>query len=231
MNGIDGITLLFPGKIDVDDGIAHTAWAFRWICDLDMKTILEEKYCLQVWIENNGKCGALAEFWNGNLSDMKNSMFIDRGTEITGGVVLEGKLYRESFRCSGKFLSMLGCLKNPDNEEHFGMIGGYKKLTSDFTDSFEFFERHHDGDEFAANALKEYSKILAAGIFNIQSILDVEKFCIGGGISAQDVLSDAIRESLREFITVKSGEAINELAIEKCRFGNASRWLEHYITF
>ncbi len=60
------------------------------------------------------------------------------------------------------------------------------------------------------------------GIINIQSVLDVEKFCIGGGISAQDALIDEIRKSLQEFIAIKSSEAINEPAIEKCHFGNGA---------
>ena len=222
INDINGIALSFPGKINVEEGIAHTAGAFKWICDMPIKSILEEKYCQPVWIENDGKCAALAEFWKGNLSDVENGVFIGLGTEIAGGIILEGHLYRGSFGASAEFSSMLGRLKNPDNEERFGMIGGHKNLTRDFTDSFEFFEMYLAGDELAQNALKEYSRTIAAGIVNIQSILDVEKFCIGGGISAEDVLIDEIRKSLQEFITVKSGEAINEPAVEKCRFGNAA---------
>ena len=222
IDNINGIALSFPGKINANEGIAHTAGAFRWICDMPIKSILEEKYSKPVWIENDGKSGALAEFWKGNLSDVKNGVFIGLGTEIAGGIILEGKLYRGSFGAAGEFSSMLGRLKNPDNEERFGKIGGHKNLTSDFTDSFEFFEKYHDGDEAAGNAMKEYSRTIAAGIVNIQSVLDVEKFCIGGGISAEDVLIDEIRQSLRELIMVKSTEAVNEPVIEKCRFGNAS---------
>ena len=222
IDDIAGIALSFPGKINVEKGIAHTAGAFHWISDLALKSILEEKYLKPVWIENDGKCGALAEFWKGNLSDVKNGVFIGLGTEIAGGIILEGKLFRGSFGSAGEFSSMPGRIKNPDNEERFGKIGGHKNLTSDFTDSFEFFERYRNGDEVARNAMKDYSRTIAAGIVTIQSVLDVEKFCIGGGIAAEDVLIDEIRKSLREFITVKSGEAINEPAIEKCRFGNAT---------
>lgn len=219
---INGIALSFPGKINAREGIAHTAGAFRWICDLKLKSVLEEKYSKRVWVENDGKCGALAEFWKGNLSGVKNGVFIGLGTEVAGGIILDGKLYRGSFGSSGEFSSMLGSLENPDNEERFGKIGGYSNLISDFTDSYEFFERYHAGDMVAGKALKEYSRTIAAGIVNIQSVLDVEKFCIGGGISSQDVVIDEIRESLREFIIVKFGEAINEPIIEKCLFGNAS---------
>lgn len=222
VNEINGIAIFFPGKIDSEKGIAHTAGAFRWIRDLALKSILEKKYSKPVWIENDGKCGALAEFWNGNLSDVKNGMFLGLETEIAGEIILNENLYRGSFGSSGEFSSMLGRLKNPDNEERFGKIGGHKSLTADFTDSYEFFEKYRNGDEVAKRALKDYSETIAAGIVTIQSVLDVEKFCIGGGISSEDALIDEIRKSLKRFITVKSGEAINEPEIERCHFGNAS---------
>ena len=227
INDINGIALSFPGKINVKKGIAHTAGAFKWISDLSLKSILEEKYSKPVWIENDGKCGALAEFWKGNLSDVKNGIYIGLGTEIAGGIILEGRLYRGSFGSSGEFSSMLGRLKNPNNEERFGKIGGHKNLIACYggdecINTHDFFEKYQNGDIYAQKALKDYSRTIAAGIVNIQSILDVEKFCIGGGISAQDALIDNIRENFQEFITVKSGEAINEPAIEECFFGNAS---------
>ena len=182
---INGIALSFPGKIDADNGIAHTAGALKGISNLPIKSVLEEKYSKPVWI--------------------------DRG----------------SFGSSGEFSSMLDCLKSPDNEKRFGKIGGHKNMISHYgsdkcIDSYEFFDKYQNGDETAQKALKEYSRVIAAGIINIQSVLDVEKFCIGGGVSAQDALIEEIRKSLQEFISIKSSEAINEPAIEKCRFGNAA---------
>ena len=227
LTDINGIALSFPGKINVENGFVHTAGAFKWIHDLSLKSIFEAKYSKPVWIENDGKCAALAEFWKGNLSDVKNGVFIGLGTQIAGGIILEGKLYRGSFGSSGEFSSMLNQLKNPDNEERFGKIGGHENLIAKYSeekvvDSYEFFEKYRNGDKSAKKAMKTYSRMIAAGIVNIQSILDVEKFCIGGGISAEDALIDEIRKSLKEFLIVKSGEAINEPIIEKCHFGNAS---------
>ncbi|MER2013465.1 MAG: ROK family protein [Methanobrevibacter sp.] len=227
INEINGIALSFPGKINAEKGIVHTAGAFEEIHDLSLKSILEEKYSKSVWIENDGKCAALAESWKGSLSEVKNGVFIGLGTQIAGGIILDGKLYRGSFGSSGEFSSMLSHLKNPDNEDRFGKIGGHQNLIAQYSeekliDSYEFFEKYRNGDEAAEKALKDYSRMIAAGIVNVQSVLDVEKFCIGGGISAEDVLIDEIRKSFKDLLTVKSTEAINEPVIEKCHFGNAS---------
>ena len=224
LKDISGIALSFPGKINSQRGIAHTAGAFRWMSDLPLKSILEEKYLKPVWVENDGKCGALAEFWKGNLRGVKNGVFIGLGTEIAGGIILDSKPYRGSFGSSGEFSSIFSCFRNPDNEERFGKIGSYKSLiagTGD-VDSHRFFEKYHNGDEAAINALNEYSRIISSGIVTIQSVLDVEKFCIGGGISAEDALISEIKKSVHELIVVKSGEAINKPEIVECRFGNAA---------
>lgn len=89
--------------IDVSEGNTHTVGAFDWICDLGVKSILEEKYCQPVWIENDGKCRALEEFWKRNLSDVKNGMFIGLITHIAGEIILEGKFYRGHLDFSGIF--------------------------------------------------------------------------------------------------------------------------------
>ena len=76
LNQIAGIALSFPGQINVEKGIVNIIATFTWICDLPLKSMLEEKYKIPVWIENDGKCAALAEYWKGNLAGIKNGMFI-----------------------------------------------------------------------------------------------------------------------------------------------------------
>lgn len=229
-NQIAGIAMSFPGRINVEKGIVSIIATFPWICDMPLKSILEEKYGVPVWIENDGKCAVLAEFWKGNLSGIENGMIIGLGTEIAGGMILNGKLYRGSNESAGEISSILSDFKNPYTEKRFGKIGGHKNLTAAYNDlkgtgdidTHELFERYKEGDELAKEAIRNYSRTIAAGIVTIQSVLDVEKFCIGGGISAQDVLIAEIKDSVHEFFKMKSSEAINEPAIERCHFKNAS---------
>ena len=230
INQIAGIAMSFPGKIDVEKGIVDKIATFTWISNLPLKSMLEEKYNIPVWIENDGKCAALAEFWKGNLSDTENGMIIGLGTEIAGGMILNGKLYRGSNESAGEISSILTDFKNPDTEKRFGKVGGHKNLTAPYNDlkgtgdidSYELFERYSEGDERAKEVIRDYSRTIAAGIVTLQSVLDLEKFCIGGGISAQDVLISEIKDSVHDFFKVKSSEAINEPAIEQCHFKNAS---------
>ena len=115
LNQIAGIALSFPGKINAEHGIVNKVATFDWICDMPLKSILEEKYKKPVWIENDGKCAALAELWKGNLSDVKNGVVMGLGTEIAGGIIINGSLYRGSSETAGEFSSILTDFKNPDN--------------------------------------------------------------------------------------------------------------------
>ena len=222
MNQIEGIAVSFPGRINVEKGIVNKIATFTWISNLPLKSMLEEKYGVPVWIENDGKCAALAEFWKGNLSGIDNGMVIGLGTEIAGGIILNGKLYRGSNESAGEISSMLTDFKNLDNEKRFGKIGGHKNLTAAYNDTYELFERYRQGDETAKEVIGNYSRTIAAGIVSIQSVLDVERFCIGGGISAQDILISEIKGIVHDFFSMKSSEAINEPEIEGCYFKNAS---------
>ena len=90
INDIKCIAISFPGKIDAEKGIAHTAESLNGICNLSIKSILEEKYSKLVWVENDGKCGALAEFWKESPVNVKNGVFMGLGTEMASGTILGG---------------------------------------------------------------------------------------------------------------------------------------------
>ncbi len=232
LNEIEGIALSFPGLINVKEGIAHTGGAFNWVRDLPLKSILEERYSKRIWIENDGKCSALAEFWKGNLSNVKNGIVMGLGTGIGGGIILNGQLYYGTNGSAGEFSSILTNFKEQNESKRFHEIGGYKSLINPYAKSkgidyndingHKFFEDYHKGDEIAINSLKDYAKIISTGIINIQCILDVEKFCIGGGISSQDILIDEIKEAVHEFFINKTSTPIKEPKIEKCFLGNAT---------
>ena len=143
LNQIEGIALSFPGKINAEKGIVNKVATFDWICDMPLKSILDDKYKKPVWIENDGKCVALAELWKGNLSDVKNGVVIELGTEIAEGINLNGALYRRSNETAGEFSSILTDFKNHNNEKRFGKIGGYKNLTDVYNDKKCAIDSHN----------------------------------------------------------------------------------------
>lgn len=47
-----------------------------------------------MFIENDGKCTALAELWQGSVKDTKNSIVLFLGSGVGGGIIIDGQLYR-----------------------------------------------------------------------------------------------------------------------------------------
>jgi len=72
----------------------------------------------------------------------------------------------------------------------------------------------------AKAALEEFGRITAAGIYSIQSVLDLERYAIGGGISARPEVTDIIREKVEAVFTQFPGVPFLKPEIVTCRYGN-----------
>ena len=81
------------------------------------------------------------------------------------------------------------------------------------------FEARHEGDEDAESALTEFTRNVAVQIFNLQTILDLERFAIGGGISAQPIFIEYIKQHL-ECLYAASPYFVPRAEVVSCKFGN-----------
>ena len=212
----ESIAMSLPGRIDTDNGIAHTLGSFMFIEDYPMVEKLQEHLNVPITIANDAKCAAKAEAWNGSLSDVKDGVVIVIGTGTGGGVILDGKVRMGNSFGSGELSHVVvdfDQLTNPDskNERKFGPVMGsylstrgllkfYKeemlnsgKVVSE-VDGYAFFEAFDNGEEEAVRAFDEFGRYAAAGIYTIQCILDVEKIAIGGGISERPEVTEKISE-------------------------------------
>lgn len=100
----DGIALSIPGIVDGGTGMHHGAGAYASI--LRGKNVVEmvrDACNTRVAAENDGKCGALAEVWNGALSDVSDGAVLILGTGIGGGVIIDRKVHRGLNFSAGEF--------------------------------------------------------------------------------------------------------------------------------
>lgn len=230
---VEGIAMSMPGRIDNKTGYCYTGGALsNFLINVPMGEILNKRYNLPVSIENDGKCAVLAEAWKGNLSDVDSGITIVLGSGIGGGILLNKKVWRGATGSSGE-VSLLATDFNQLGEMSsfwamkngvYGLIFPYaaaKGVDASTIDGKVFFNDLLNGDEVAKGVFENYIKTLLAGIVNIQAILDVEKICIGGGISAQDILIQAIQAAVKEFFIKIQGQLpVMEPKIDRCKFRN-----------
>ena len=230
---IEGIAISSCGIIDSEKGIIHTTGAFPYLSEYPLKKEMEERYLLPVSIENDGKSAALAELWKGNLQNVRDGAVVLLGTGIGGGIILDGKLRSGKDFFAGEFSSMCIDLHKPkDTNSYFASLGvngliskviGYMNLDHE-CDGEEAFMYINEDDDNALEALKEYTDDLALELFNMNVMLDLDKICIGGGISQQPKLMEYLQESIRKISSyhpdMVQGTKLPLPVVDVCRFHN-----------
>ena len=84
----------------------------------------------------------------------------------------------------------------------------------------EIFAAYAAGEPEACRALKKFARRVALGIIGLQSVLDVERVAIGGGISAADALLPAIQTELDDLFARCPVFPMLEPELVRCRYGN-----------
>ena len=234
----DGVAVSMPGKIDMNNGIAETGGNYKFIHHLPLKDLLETIFNQKVVIANDGKCAAAAEAWRGNLSGIDNGAIIVIGSGIGGGLIINKHLYFGSDSAAGEFSwlpvsysSLWDCNLQSDTGSSRSIIWSdlcstnalikryANSLEADPSsiDGFRFFHDYKKGNEDAIRLFKEFSKNMASGIFSIQTILDLNRYVIGGGISKEPLVTDAIREAVDDlfFLTENAPCRKPEILVSK----------------
>jgi predicted NBD/HSP70 family sugar kinase len=241
-NKVKGIALSMPGVIDSNNGIAITGGSFEFVDHTPIARLLEEKCKVKVTVENDGKCAALAEAWNGSLKDCNDGVVIVLGTGIGGGIIKDKKNYKGKHFAAGEFsfillghdyesFENLWGFKN-GNKRLRDMVSCAKKIDKEELDGIKIFEMANAKDELVLKALDRFVMDIAKEIFNLQAILDPELFAIGGGISKQDLLINMIQEKLDYIYNVFPITTPSRAKVVRCHYdsdANLIGALKHFI--
>ena len=84
----------------------------------------------------------------------------------------------------------------------------------------EIFVAYNAGEPEAQQALKVFARRVAIGIVSLQSVLDVERVAIGGGISAAEALLPAIQAELDWLFERCTVMPTVKPELVRCRYGN-----------
>lgn len=212
---VDGIAMSVPGNIDSATGFVYTpgALSFNYNTPLadDVRNAVFERTgkTIRVSIENDGKVAALAEVWKGNLADCNDGVVIILGTGIGGGIILNRRVVK------GKdfFAGELSFLMNDVNVKGFAncfanacstasltkKVADQKGLPAEEVDGFKVFELLDAQDEQTHAVFDEVVNGIAGHIYNLTCILNPERILIGGGISKQPRVVEAIREKTNAY--------------------------------
>lgn len=254
----EGIALSLPGIIDAPNGVCITSGALEFnngahIVDelraeldrtplnpIDPNKKIDRE--IKITLENDAKCAALAEASIGSLADVKDGFVMIFGTGIGGGFIKDHKVHRGVHFSAGEVSFIIDEQNvDPIEENFFGYRCGVprlceafareKELPSESIDGEKFFAAVEQNDPIALECLDRFTRRVAVQLFNLQMILDPERFAIGGGISAQKSFIDSLEKNVREF-RAKCEINLPTPSIVACRFRNDANLigaLQHFL--
>lgn len=199
---INGVAFCSPGKID--HNTIYFGGSLPFLDEINFAKRLSE-YHLPMAVVNDGKANVLAESWLGNLKDISNGAAITLGTAIGGGIILNHQLVMGEHGQAGEFSVM-------ELDYHKSGFNGYAAVTASAVEMIKKINKQNQVSDLTNGRLAlaavegndlESKKIFASFcqkiaylIINIQSVIDLKRYVIGGGISANPLV---IKEINRQF--------------------------------
>jgi len=225
---IQGIALSSPGAVDVNRGFIGGASAIPYIHGVFMTDLLKERTGLEVSIENDANCAALAEGWRGAAKETDYYICIVIGTRIGGSIVINQTILRGATLHGGEFGYMImgNPPKNPLQSTWSQVASTHslieevevrKSLAKGTLDGEEVFRMAEAGDPIAKECIDHLYKKLAIGIYNLKYALDPKKILIGGGISKRSEVIEGINQELK---LLKDDISTLDITVEACQFDN-----------
>lgn len=227
---ISGIGLSMPGFIDSEKGFMINGGSLSYIKNWPIVDELSKRFGKKVTVENDARCAALAEYWQGNLKAYKNSVTLVLGTGIGGAIMIDGKIYRGSDLVAGEFSFILtNIMARRKMENSMCAIASVPKMVEKVAERLNLskekangeyvYSLAENGDEIALGEIRSYLSIIAFLIYNLNLVLNPEIFAIGGGISRQDLTHTILKEEL-EKIYDSMGLDLRVPKLINCKFFN-----------
>ena len=189
-----GIAVSMPGIIDSARGYCAMGGALRYNDDFNFRDALQKRCETKIHVENNAKCAAMAEAAVGSLSDVSDGFVLIFSTMIGGALIRDHKLYKGKHFAAGEVsYVILNSANTLGDKNLFGRSFGVPKFLQRYADAkavdietvdlLTIFDAVNHGEPEAVACLNWYTKEIAVRIFNLQTILDVETFSIGGDVA------------------------------------------------
>lgn len=230
MPDAEGIAISMPGIIDSENGYCFMGGALRYNDDFYLRQSLYERCPVRIVMENDAKCAAMAEAAVGSLKDVEDGFVLIFGTMIGGAFIKNRRLHRGRHFAAGEVSYInTGREEMPTFSNVWGnrcgtsglcrMYAQKKKLAPESVDGIMVFEGVKRQEADAMECLQRFTKEIAVQLFNIQTILDPERFAIGGGISAQPVFIEYIKNNLTE-LYAGCPYQVPHAEVVSCKFQN-----------
>ncbi len=224
-NKIKGIGIGSPGVVSIKKGTVENPPNLPGWGKVKLAKLIEKKFKLPVYIENDANAAAIGEMILGNGKKYSSFVMITLGTGVGGGIIMNKKIFRGENGVAGEVGHMtinyngdkcncgsFGCIETFVGNHYLVKrvakeLPAHKesKIWNLINDDFNYLtpkiiqSAAEQNDEFAIAVIKEIGTQLGAALASVSNLLDISAFIIGGGVAGfGKILFDAIHQSLQE---------------------------------
>ncbi len=239
-----GIGMSISGVIDYNEGRSIYCPNIGGLNDFPVKSFMEAKMGLPVFVDDSVRCMAIAEKHFGAAKGYGNFLFVSLGKGIGVGIYVNGKVYRSSTGLSGELghitVAEDGPLCNCGNRGCLEAIasgpgiirraqegiesGIITSLNSIIAGDFEkltvemIAEAAKQGDKFAYHIINRTGEYIGIAISAALNLFGSELVVLGGGIAGSgDIMTEAIKRTvqLRALGVISSRVKIVESSLDE----------------
>jgi len=218
-----GIGIGAPGLMDAANGIVRKAVNMDWQ-DLPMRSLLEKRYKLPVYVANDCQLAALAEYAFGESGDVENLVMIKAEHGVGAGIVINGRLLHGDTFGAGEVghirvaedglhcrCGNFGCLETVASG--MAIVQRARSIAQEnpqsllrrFADSPEEItveavcQALEDGDEAVRRLATEVGHYLGIAVANTIGLFGIRRIVLAGCVTCfGQVLFDAIEQEIAE---------------------------------
>lgn len=176
--GVAGLGVGVPSVIDLKDGVVYDVQNIPSWKRVPLKALLEERYGLPVYVNNDANCFAAGEKHFGKARPFDNAVGLIVGTGLGAGVIANGRLYSGANCGAGEF----GMLPYRDGNFEAYCSGQFFRNVHGTTGR-EAFERAGRGEPEALAIFEEFGGHLGEAIKAVCYAVDPEIIVLGGSVS------------------------------------------------
>ncbi|HVS92770.1 MAG TPA: ROK family protein [Mucilaginibacter sp.] len=201
---VKAIGIGVPSVVDVQRGIVYDVIHIPSWKEVHLKELLENRYRVPVFVNNDANCFALGEHYFGKGKDVPDMIGLTIGTGLGAGVIVNGHLYAGKNCGAGEF----GMVDYLENNYEFYASGSFFKNVHGLNGE-EVFKKAKGGDAGAIKLYEELGVHLGNAIKMIMYTYDTGLIILGGSVQlAFDFFKKTMWERIRTFGFPKSIEGL-----------------------
>ncbi|HVV55387.1 MAG TPA: ROK family protein [Mucilaginibacter sp.] len=192
---VKAIGIGVPSVVDVKNGIVYDVVHIPSWKEVHLKELLEKRYSIPVFVNNDANCFALGEHYFGKGKGIPDMIGLTIGTGLGAGVIINGHLYAGKNCGAGEF----GMVDYLEHNYEFYASGSFFQNVHGINGE-DVFNRAKSGDKEALKLYEELGTHLGNAIKLIMYTYDTGLIILGGSVQlAFSLFEKTMWESIRTF--------------------------------